>query len=148
MKEQEKFIRAVHDNNIQVVEHFLSSDLVFSENIYSSVIQDSCLSNNYTMTKTLLTCKYIDPSIARNYLLIESASRGYLSIVELLLKDKRVDPSERKNIIIMMADLKMHYDICDLLFKDSRVRNTLQATQPDIYYDLISKNTKNKLNEF
>ena len=118
------------------------------------ILSNAILKNNIDIVKLLLADPRVDPtesvdsSCVSNYAIRVASENGYVDIVKLLLEDERVDPFDNYNYAIKYAYENGHIDIVELLWNDKRVKCTLQNDNLELYNTLITKDVKNKVNQF
>ena len=113
---------AVNNNNLRIVELFLSDDKIRKLDTLPISIEYICLSGYYDMLVLLLNSKKIVPSVDNDIALRSSVTSGHIKLVKLLLSYPDVNLSSKDNYLICYSIKHDYTDIALSLLDDPRLK--------------------------
>ena len=121
MTKQERFEKAVKQNDIETVKELLKDSEVDPGADDNQAIGKASQNGHVEVVRLLLDDVRVDPEANVNYAIGYAALNGHVEVVRLLLDDDRVDPADDNNWAIRYAIKNGHDEVADMLYYDYRI---------------------------
>ena len=121
MTKQEKFQKAVKENDVETVKALLKDSEVYPVTIDDQVILHASVNGYVKIVELLLGDERVKPNVYDNQAIGLASEMGHVEVVRLLLDDDRINPAANYNYAIRYASIKGHVEVVNMLYYDYRV---------------------------
>ncbi len=148
MNKQKEFLRAVEKNDISSFNLLLSDKEIDPAKDANAALRTACEFGYEYIFKKLIEDSRTNPADLNNYAFRFAILGEHVNIAKILINDSRVDPTDVNHFAFTVSWENKLTESLKLLFKNTKIKSYIKIEHPDIYKEMATTFTTNKLKNF